>query len=55
MRIDIARDQIFGHSPQEVGRLLRSLGIDPKRPYRAKVTFSGVTIEQEGTRELSGM
>ena len=51
MRINISLDQIAGRHPAEVSHLLQTLGIDPARPYRANVTFSGVTIEQERERE----
>ena len=47
MRVKFSLDQICGRRPKEVGRLLRARGIDPAHPYRASVTFSGVTIEQE--------
>lgn len=47
MRINLSLDQIAGRKPKEVGHLLQTLGIDPTRPYRASVTFTGVTIEQE--------
>ncbi len=51
MRINLSLEQIFGRNPAEVGLLLQALGIDTSRPYRAQVTFAGVTIEQEMTRE----
>lgn len=47
MRINISLDQIFGRHPKDVGRLLRTLGIDPAYPYQASITFSGVTIYQD--------
>ncbi|MEJ2200285.1 MAG: hypothetical protein P8X63_04625 [Desulfuromonadaceae bacterium] len=47
MRIDFSLDQIFGRDPREVDQLFRSRGLDPAQPYRARVTFNGVTIEQE--------
>ena len=47
MRIDFPLDQIFGRNPREVDQLFRSRGLDPAQPYRARVTFSGVTIEQD--------
>ena len=55
MRINLSLDQICGRNPRDVSRLLRALGIDPARPYRANITFSGVTIEQELDRELSAV
>ena len=51
MRINLSLDQISGRNPREVGRLLRTLGIDPARPYKANVTFAGIIIEQD-EREL---
>ena len=47
MRIKLSLDQICGRRHKEIGRLLRARGIDPAHPYRASITFSGVTIEQE--------
>lgn len=46
MRINLSLDQISGRNPSDVGRLLQALGIDTSRPYTARVTFSGITIEQ---------
>jgi hypothetical protein len=51
MRINLSLEQIFGRNPAEVGLLLQTLGIDTARPYRAQVTFTGVTIEQDLARE----
>lgn len=47
MRVDFPLEQITGRNPREVDELFRSQGIDPAQLYRARVTFSGVTIEQE--------
>ncbi len=47
MRINLSLEQIFGRNPSEVGLLLQALGIDITRPYRAQITFTGVTIEQD--------
>jgi hypothetical protein len=52
MRINLSLDQISGRKPVEVGLILQKLGIDPARPYTARVTFTGVTIEQDVPREL---
>lgn len=52
MRVDFSLEQIFGRNPREVGQLFRAQGLDPTLPYRAKVTFSGVTIEQDVPQEL---
>ncbi len=46
-RITLRMDQVFGQSPAEVVKLFQLQGIDPSRPYRAKFTFSEVTIEQD--------
>lgn len=51
MRVNFSLDQIAGRHPKDVGRLFQSLGIDPARPYRANITFSGVTIEQDAELE----
>jgi hypothetical protein len=53
MRIKLSLDQICGRKPQEFNRLLRARGIDPDHPYRASITFSGVTIEQESASDRS--
>jgi hypothetical protein len=53
MRVKLSLDQICGRRPKEVGRLLRARGIDPAHPYRASITFSGVTIEQEKESDRS--
>lgn len=53
MRVDFSLEQIFGRNPREVDKLFRSQGIDPTLPYRAKVTFTGVTIEQDIPQELT--
>lgn len=50
MRVNLSLDQIAGRKPDEVGRLLQTLGIDPSLPYTANVTFTGVTIEQKRDR-----
>ncbi len=47
MRVDFPLDQIFGRNPRDVDALFRSQGLDPAQPYTAKVTFTGVTIEQD--------
>ncbi|MBE0599333.1 MAG: hypothetical protein IH614_18985 [Desulfuromonadales bacterium] len=52
MRINLSLDQISGRNPRDVSRMMRALGIDPARPYKANITFSGVTIEQDLDREL---
>jgi len=51
MRVDFPLDQIFGRNPREVDQLFRSQGIDPAQPYKARVTFTGITIEQDIPKE----
>ncbi len=47
VRATFAMDEIFGQAPEVVVNLFRKQGIDPTRPYRARFTFSDVTIEQD--------
>jgi hypothetical protein len=51
MRVDFPLDQIFGRNPREVDQMFRSQGIDPAQPYKARVTFNGITIEQDIPKE----
>jgi hypothetical protein len=48
MRVNFSLEQIFGRNPHEVVQLFRSQGLAPERPYRTLVSFSGITIEQDG-------
>jgi hypothetical protein len=47
MKTIFTLQEIFGKRPAEVARLFKARGINPTRPYRARVTFSGITIEQD--------
>jgi hypothetical protein len=47
MKTTFALQEIYGKKPAEVARLFKSRGINPTRPYRAQVTFAGITIEQD--------
>ncbi len=50
MRVHFAVEEIYGKKPAEVARLFRLRGLNPERPYRARLAPSGITIEQEGWR-----
>ena len=47
MEVHLSLEEVFGKNPRIVARILRLRGINPARPYRARVYFSGVTIEQD--------
>ena len=47
MTVNLPLDMILGKKPNDVGKILRARGIDPDLPYRATLSFSSVTIEQE--------
>ncbi len=47
MIVNFPLEEIFGQNPKDVAKKLRLEGIDPDRPYRANVTFTGIVIEQD--------
>lgn len=47
MKTTFALQEIYGKKPTEVARLFKARGINPTRPYRARVTFAGIIIEQD--------
>ncbi|MBE0599613.1 MAG: hypothetical protein IH614_20425 [Desulfuromonadales bacterium] len=47
MRVIFALEEIYGKNPREVAKLFRRHGINPGRPYRARVSSNGITVEQE--------
>lgn len=47
MKVNFAFEEIYGQDPKDVRKLFRTQGLDPSRPYRARVSFSGVVIEQD--------
>ncbi len=47
MRVVFELDQIIGKPPREVARLFRRRGINPARPYRARLSFREVVVEQD--------
>jgi len=53
MVVNFALDEIFGRNPKEVDQLFRRQGLDPARPYTARINSFGVTIEQEIDAKMS--
>lgn len=47
MRVVFNVDEIYGKKPKDVAVLFRRRGLNPSRPYRAKVSSGGIVIEQE--------
>ncbi|MFA5516592.1 MAG: hypothetical protein WDA20_09930 [Desulfuromonadales bacterium] len=47
MRVDFLLEEIYGKKPEEVARLFRLRGLNPERPYLAKVSPSRIIVEQE--------
>jgi hypothetical protein len=47
MRVDFRLDEIYGKKPKEVARLFWERGLNPERPYQARISSSGIIIEQE--------
>jgi len=46
MRVNFPIDLISGHKPADVSQILTRKGIDPKRPYSARLTPTAIIIEQ---------
>jgi hypothetical protein len=47
MKTTFALQEIYGKKPMDVARLFKARGINPTRPYRARVTFAGIIVEQD--------
>jgi hypothetical protein len=47
MRVVFDLNQIIGKPPREVALLFRRRGLNPTRPYRARLSFKEVVVEQD--------
>jgi hypothetical protein len=47
MTVTFSLEEIYGKNPKAVARLFRKRGLNPARPYNARINFSGVVIQQD--------
>lgn len=47
MRVVFNLDEIYGKRPKDVATLFRKRGLNPARPYKARVSSNGIIIEQD--------
>jgi hypothetical protein len=47
MIVNFPFHEIFGKNPTVVAKLFKIKGINPGRPYRARISFDSIIIEQD--------
>lgn len=47
MTVTFSLEEIYGKNPKMVASLFRRRGLNPSRPYSARINFNEVVIQQE--------